>query len=217
MNSNITTILFDLDGTLIDTNELIIQSFTHTFDHFYPGRFARADLIPFMGPTLTETFSSVDKEKTEEMIAMYREFNNSQHDHYVKEFEGVFETVKTLHEQGYKLAIVTTKILFTAMKGLKLARLEPFFDCVIALDHVEKTKPDPEPIRKALAQLGSTPEEAIMVGDNHHDIVGGKNAGTKTAAVAWSLKGEAFLQQYQPDYMLQNMSDLLDIIGVEQK
>lgn len=214
MSANISTILFDFDGTLVDTNELIIQSFLHTFEHYYPGQYKREDIHQFMGPTLEETFGDINKEKMKEMAAYYREFNNAQHDEFVKEFDGVYETITTLHEKGFKLGIVTTKILFTVVKGLKLSRLEPFFEVVVAMDHVEKTKPDPEPILKALQQLNSIPEEALMIGDNYHDILGGKNAGTKTAGVAWSLKGEEFLQKYEPDYMLHNMSDLLSIVGV---
>jgi pyrophosphatase PpaX len=80
---------------------------------------------------------------------------------------------------------------------------------------VEKAKPDPEPLVKALNQLGSVPEEAIMIGDSYHDIMGGKNTGTKTAGVAWSIKGREFLESYHPDYMLEQMADLLNIVEVE--
>jgi len=147
---------------------------------------------------------------------VYREFNNSRHDEFTREFPGVYETVETLHERGFKLGIVTAKILYTAKKGLKLCRLEPFFDTVIALDHTTRPKPDPEPVFKALDRLGSTPEETIMIGDNYHDILAGKNAGTKTAGVAWTIKGKDFLLRYEPDYMLEKMEDLLTIVGVEK-
>lgn len=213
MSTKITTILFDLDGTLIDTNELIIQSFLHTLGKYYPNEYTREDVLPFMGPTLMETFAGIDKEKAEELVRVYRDFNISRHDELVTEFEGVYETVALLKEQGYKLGIVTTKMLNVVQKGLKLTGLDSFFEVIIALDHVTKAKPDPEPILKALQELHSTPEEAIMVGDNYHDILGGRNAGTKTAGVAWSAKGRAFLEEYQPDYMLENMRDLLDIVG----
>ncbi|GIN62390.1 pyrophosphatase PpaX [Robertmurraya siralis] len=216
MNSKITTLLFDLDGTLIDTNELIIQSFLHTLEQYYPGAYKREDVLPFMGPTLTETFASMNAEKVEEMTNVYRTFNIAHHDDLVTEFEGVRETVAVLKEKGFKLGIVTTKRLAVVEKGLRLTKLESYFDVVVALDHVTKAKPDPEPIVKALAQLDSTPEEAMMIGDNFHDIVGGKNAGTKTAGVAWSLKGKAFLEQYDPDFMLEHMSDLFEILGVNE-
>ena len=216
MDTQIDTVLFDLDGTLIDTNELIIQSFLHTMEHYFPGQYEREHVFPFMGPTLQETFEKLNPTKVEEMIQTYREFNHREHDRLVKEFEGVYETVEALIRHGYKIGIVTTKIRETVLKGLRLTKLEPFFPVIVAIDDVEKAKPDPEPIEKALKLLDSIPEHTIMVGDNHHDILGGKNAGTKTAGVAWSIKGEAYLAQFKPDYMLQNMKDLLKILGVEE-
>ena len=75
---------------------------------------------------------------------------------------------------------------------------------------LQNAKPDPEPIYKALDALGSSPEEAIMVGDNYHDILAGKNAGTKTVGVAWSTKGKRYLQAFEPDYMLEKMTDLFN-------
>lgn len=210
---NINTILFDLDGTLIDTNELIISSFLHTLNKFYPGQYQREDVFPFMGPTLHETFSGIDQERVQELIDTYREYNISNHDLLVKEFEGVFETVQWLKQEGYKLGIVTTKMSNVVMMGLKLTKLDQFFDVIVAIDHVTNPKPHPEPIEKALQQLDAKPEEALMVGDNHHDIVGGKNAGTKTAGVAWSAKGRKHLAKYEPDFMLEKMSDLRGILG----
>ncbi|OKL36290.1 pyrophosphatase PpaX [Domibacillus mangrovi] len=216
---NITTLLFDLDGTLINTNELIVESFLHTLNHYYPGQYKREDVYPFMGPPLIETFEQIDKERTMEMVAHYREFNLGQHDTLVTEFQGVYEAIRILHENNYKMAIVSTKIRDTIIRGLKLAQLDPFFDVIIGLDDVENPKPHPEPVEKALAALGSKPEEAIMVGDNYHDIEGGQNAGTMTAGVAWSLKGRDFLNEYNPDFMLESMADLLEIlkVGAENK
>jgi pyrophosphatase PpaX len=214
MNKQITTLLFDLDGTLIDTNELIIKTFLHTLGKYYPGKYQRGDVLQFMGPTLRESFSTVDPDRVEEMIQEYRTFNLANHDLLVTEFEGVFETIQTLSEKGYKLAIVTTKRHDVALKGLRLTGLDKFFEVVIALDHVEKVKPDPEPIFKALEALGSNPAEAVMVGDNYHDILAGKNAGTVTAGVAWSIKGRDYIAKYEPDYILEQLTDLLKILEV---
>lgn len=216
MKSNMTTILFDLDGTLIDTNDLIIQSFLHTLGKYYPNQYKREDVLPFIGPSLKETFGGIDAERVEEMIKVYREFNLAKHDELVEEYDGVKETVAILKEKGYKLGIVTTKRLDVVKKGLDLTGLAPFFEVIVAFDHVSKLKPDAEPLLKALEQLGSTPEEAIMVGDNFHDILGGKNAGTKTAGVAWTAKGRDYLEQFEPDYMLENMRDLLPIVGASE-
>lgn len=213
----INTLLFDLDGTLIDTNELISESFLHTLEKYYPGQYKKEDVIPFNGPTLYETFTSLDPERAEEMVVEYRRFNHEKHDELVTEFPGVFSTIKGLKEQGYKLGIVTTKMRNTVNMGLKLTKLDQFFDVIVSLDDVKKPKPDPEPVQLALSLLDAKADEAIMIGDNYHDILSGKNAGTLTAGVAWSAKGRDFLLKYEPDFMLDTMNDLLKLVGVEEQ
>ncbi len=211
----INTVLFDLDGTLIDTNELIIQSFLHTLNHYYPEKYSRTDVIRFIGPSLHETFSEIDLERTEELTKHYRAFNLQKHDTLTKEFDTVYDTVKKLHERGYKLAIVTTKIRHTTMMGLKLANLTPFFNCIVTFDDVRHVKPSPEPLFLALKKLQAKSSEAIMVGDNHQDILAGKNAHVQTAAAGWTVKGKAYLEQYDPDVVLEKMSDLLSYLEVK--
>jgi pyrophosphatase PpaX len=212
----IDTLLFDLDGTLIDTNDLIISSFLHTLEKYKPNEYSREDVLQFIGPPLYDSFVSVIPEKAEEMCQTYRKFNLAKHDELVTEFEGIYELVERLHKEGYKLGIVTTKVRVPVTMGLKLTKLDQFFDCIITLDDVEHPKPHPEPIEKALVELGSKPERTIMVGDNYHDIEAGQNAGTKTAGVSWAVKGKEFLQNYNPDFMLDHPSDLLDILGVKK-
>ncbi|NEU30176.1 pyrophosphatase PpaX [bacterium LRH843] len=212
----IDTLLFDLDGTLINTNELIIASFLHTLDHYRPGEYTREHAINFIGPPLIDSFLSVDESLAEEMVRTYRTFNHEKHDELVEEYEGVYETVKELHEKGYKLAIVTTKIHETALMGLKLTGLDKFFDVVIGLDDVKKAKPDTEPLEKALAKLGSKKETAMMIGDSEYDVLAGKNLGIPTAVVGWSIKGEDNIRSFEPDYILSKMDDLLTIIGAHE-
>lgn len=212
----IDTILFDLDGTLIDTTELIIASFTHTLEHYFPGQYTREQMIQYIGPPLVDTFTEIDKERAEEMLKRYIEHNHTYHDELVKEYDGVYETVKALHEARFKLGIVTSKMREGTMLGLRLTKLEPFFQTIITVDDVTNGKPHPEPLMKAMEQLGASPETTLMVGDSHHDILGGKNVGTKTAGVCWAIKGEDYLRSFEPDYMLKNMRDLLQIVGVEK-
>lgn len=216
MAKPITTLLFDFDGTLLDTNELIIQTFQHVLGNHYPGKYERIDILPFLGPTLHESFGSIDAEKTEQLIEEYRLWNKSMHDELSSEFDGVSETMKLLKAVGMKMAIVSTKRKEMVMLGLELLDVEGVFDEVIARDDVTNTKPDPEPILLALKRLGVTADEALMIGDNYHDIEGGQNAGVRTAGVAWSAKGEAFLQTFNPDYMLQHITDLLHLVKGEK-
>lgn len=212
----ITTLLFDFDGTLLDTNELIIQTFQTVLNAHYPGRYGREDILPFLGPTLKETFDSIDPEKSEQLIAEYRTWNLANHDAFASEFDGVSETLRQLKNTGLKLAIVSTKRNNMVMKGLQLMDAENLFDTIVGLDDVQHAKPHPEPLLLAMERLNSTPEETMMVGDNVHDILGGKNAGVRTAGVAWSAKGEKFIREQEPDFVLQHISDLLSITaGVE--
>ena len=210
---SIRTILFDLDGTLIDTNQLIIDSFKHTFDHFQLS-FTREEIIEFNGPPLIETFSKIDVDRAVDMIEKYREHNLAEHDNYVTAFPQVVETLEELKKHNLKLGIVTAKMKPTAIKGLKLTGIHHYFDSIITLDDVKHSKPHPEPVITAMQELNAEARTTLMVGDNSHDIESGKNAGVQTAGVAWSFKGRERLLTYKPTYMLEEMRDLLNILGV---
>ncbi|WP_082233395.1 pyrophosphatase PpaX [Halobacillus massiliensis] len=210
---SINTILFDLDGTLIDTNELIISSFTHTLKNHADRPYTREEIIQFIGEPLKDSLASVNENEVEEMIETYRKHNIANHENYVKAYDGVLETIRTLKEQNYQLGIVTTKMRQTVEIGMKMTELEGLFDTIVTLDDVVHAKPHPEPVMKALRSLNAPASKALMVGDNTHDIESGKNAGTKTAGVAWTLKGRNVLDELKPDYMLTNMRELLQITG----
>lgn len=209
------TVLFDLDGTLIDTNELIIASFTHTIEKYADRPYTREEIIDFIGPPLIDSFQKVNPDLVEEMMATYREHNYAHHEQYVEAYPTVVETINKLKQAGLKLGIVTTKLSDTAKLGLKITGMDQLFDVLIGLDDVENAKPHPEPILKAMNLLHANPMTTLMVGDNYHDIEAGHNAGVKTAGVAWSLKGRKVLEKHDPDYMLEEMRDLLTIVGVE--
>ena len=212
MSKQITTLLFDFDGTLLDTNELIIQTFQHVLDKYFPGVYGRDEILPFLGPTLDDTFNSINLEQAEEMIGEYRAWNFAMHDELASEFDGVSKTLRLLKDEGLKMAIVSTKRRDMVMKGLDLLDADGVFDVIIGIDDVTNAKPDPEPVLLALERLGAGKEEALMIGDNYHDIIGGQNAGVRTAGVAWTSKGEEYLKTFNPDYMLQHISDLLQIV-----
>lgn len=205
-------LLFDFDGTLLDTNELILQTFMHIFDEKFPGQFSTQDCLKFIGPSLKQTFDELTPGETEEMIKKYKEWNTAHHDELVKGYDAVVETLEQLHKEGIKLAVVSTKSREGLDRGLKVLGAEHLFEVIISMDEVTHVKPHPEPVLLAIEKLGVSKEEAIMIGDNSHDIEGGKNAGVRTAGVAWSAKGESYLQQFNPDYMLHHMSDLLEIV-----
>lgn len=209
----IRTLLFDLDGTLINTNDLIIASFLHTAETYAPGKYGREDVLQFIGPPLEESLRTINPEAdVEEMINTYRTHNHEHHDRLVEAYDGVVETLDKLKQAGFKLGIVTTKMRQTVDMGIKLTKIADKFETIVTLDDVTHAKPHPEPVVRAMNELDANPEETIMVGDNTHDIEAGKNAGTKTAGVAWTVKGRQVLDDLEPDYMLEHMSDILKIV-----
>lgn len=209
----INTILFDLDGTLIDSNELIHQSFVHTFNE-YGYSFTRDEVLQFNGPPLFKTFSELNPNLAEEMIQTYRKHNTENHDKYVKLFPSVKETLEKLKDRGFKMGIVSAKMRDGVEHGLTFTGIRSYFETIISIDDVMNPKPHPEPVLKAMMNLDGVAESSIMIGDNYHDIEAGKNAGIQTVGVAWSLKGEAYLERFKPTYIIKEMEDLLQIVGV---
>lgn len=210
----IDTLLFDLDGTLINTNEIIIRSFASTFERHFPEKEVTREMIgTYIGPTLHDTFSEYTKDPfvIDDMIKSYREFYV---DYEIGNFEiypQVLEVVTKLKELGYNLCIVTSKFKEAAWPSFTHYGLENIFDAFVALDDVEMPKPDRNPIDVALAYFPNH-KEAIMIGDNQGDILAGKNAGIYSAGVAWSFKGAAHLMQVEPDFMLSDMNDIFRVI-----
>lgn len=208
----IKALLFDFDGTLLNTNELIIQTFMHVLEKYFPGQFQPEDCLQFIGPSLKETFEKLDPHRADEMTAEYRTWNHAHHDELVKEYDGVLPALVQLKELDLRMAIVSTKMRKTIKRGLEIMNASQFFEVIVGIDDVQNVKPDPEPINLALSQLGLKKDEVIMIGDNYHDILAGKNAGVKTAGVAWAIKGEEFLKSFDPNYMLKTLSDLVEIV-----
>lgn len=208
------TILFDLDGTILDTNELIIQSFLHTFEGITAEPLTRELLIPNMGrPLIDQMRYFSGREEVADLIAKYRTYNVARHDEFVIAFPYVAETLAQLKAAGMKLGIVTSKIRLTSEMGLRLCGLFDYFDSIVTVEDVERAKPDPEGIERALRELGGDKASAVMVGDSHYDVEAAHNAGIASIAVAWSLKGIEYLRYYKPTYIIQDMRDILPIAG----
>ncbi|TLG77382.1 pyrophosphatase PpaX [Culicoidibacter larvae] len=205
------TYLFDVDGTLLDTNELILNSFEYVLKKYFPARtYDRKDLVQFTGPTLIQSFSALNPEHAEQMVIDYRKYNLEHHDEMVKIFPNVELTLEQLKQDGKQLSVVSSKKNDVVMRGLKLFNIDQYFDIVIGADDVEKHKPEPEPLLKAL-QFYNEPNYAIMIGDNSHDIDGAKNAGIDSVGVAWSLRGRDFIAALQPTYVIDDMKELLNL------
>jgi pyrophosphatase PpaX len=209
------TVLFDLDGTLIDSVDLIIDSYHHTFRRHGLAMTSREELIEGIGTPLVAVFGRMTEKRSEidAWIATYREFNLAHHDTRIRAFPGVVDMVRQIHGSGRTLGVVTSKNNAGARRGLRLIGLEEMMSVVVGADDVTRHKPDPEPVQRALASLGVPAERAVFIGDSHHDIASGKAAGVQTIAVSWGPISRERLALAEPDYLCGNVEEVLTALG----
>lgn len=215
------TVLFDLDGTLVDTTDLILQSFAFTFAAHLPGRLpSREDLVATFGRSLPAALAEMavqngapDPERfAAAMLATYRAFQHEHHDRLIRPFDDIVSTLETLRQRGHALGVVTSKMEQFARRGLALFHLEQYFPVAVFHDDVVKHKPDPEPLLLAADRVGVAPEQVIYVGDSTHDIVAGRAAGMTTVAVLWGPFSRSLLEKARPDHLVARPDELLDLI-----
>ncbi len=210
--SKLDTLLFDLDGTLVDSNKLIIESYRYTLNKFYPEiNYTDEMIFEMIGPPLYDVFRSVtkDNDRINEMIAIYRKVYVELEFSLVKIYPYVLDTLKEFKTRGYNLGIVTTKYRVSALPSLEYFGISEYIDVIISLNDVTNHKPHPEPILKALAHFEHN--LAMMVGDNSSDILAGKNANILTCGVGWSIK-KADLAATSPDYWIDDFRELIKIV-----
>jgi pyrophosphatase PpaX len=210
------TLLFDLDGTLADSISLLLAGFHHTFATHRPEATPpESEWIAGIGtPLITQMRGFVPTEElAQQMILTYREFQRTHHDEMLREFEGVAETLALLKARGHPTALVTSKGNDLAHRALTWLHLTDHIDVVVGMESTERHKPDPEPVLHALAALGSTPDNALFLGDSPHDIAAGNAAGVTSVAALWGPFSRRVLEQASPTYLLEHIRELPALIG----
>ncbi len=208
-------VLFDLDGTLIDSIELILNSARHAFR----GRDGRvpddAEWLSGVGIPLATMFRRYarDEADVQALIATYREYQLEHHDRLTRCYDEVVETVDFLRAAGHPCGIVTSKTEWLARKGLEHVGLARHFDVIIGCDSCERHKPDPEPVLLALDRLSYATDEAVFVGDSVHDMFAGNAAGVATIAALWGPFSREDLVAAQPRFWLERIRDLPALVA----
>ena len=219
-------ILFDLDGTLIDTTDLILRCFDHSWQAVCQIQHSRASLISTFGIPLPEAMRRLLHESNGEaktvaalsevelitqLLITYRAFNTENHDQLAEPFAETREVVEALRSRSYLTGVVTSKGRELAMRGLELCEIDNLLDIMIFLEDTERHKPHPEPLLAALQRLQVNSQEAVYIGDSAHDIIAGKAAGVKTIAAGWGPFPRVELEQSNPDLIVESLGDLLEI------
>lgn len=203
-------VLFDLDGTLIDSIQLILESARHAFTG-YDGRAPSDDeWLAGLGIPLVTCFRPFARDEAElaALVAKYRVHQRAHHDRLTVAYPGVVETVRLLHERGHPMALVTSKNDELAARALRHVGLDAYIPVVITCDSCTRHKPEPEPVEVALAGLGYAPDEAVFVGDSIHDIQSGNAAGVATVAALWGPFPHETLAAASPTAMLDRIEEL---------
>jgi pyrophosphatase PpaX len=218
-------VLFDLDGTLIDTTDLIFQSYQHALTSVLDRPATTEELLLGYGQPLYAAFAAIlDGRQVEgsaeerlflvdRLIGHYREFNVARHDFLAREFSGVRETLAELDQRGYPLGLVTSKTRAIGERGLRLIGVDGFFRTAVYMDDTNRHKPNPDPLWLALDRLGlrDRADQVLYVGDSTHDLQAGRVAGVHTAAALWGPFPPESLHALKPDHALAKIEDLLEL------
>jgi len=203
--------IFDMDNTLVDTWDLIYNSFLHTFNTHNLPRLTQKELIKRMGPTAIEVYKEFAHNITaEELLETHRKFA-SQNLHLATIYTHTLSTLQTLKKKKMKLGIVTARSKLSSIDILKRSGIFELFDAVVSAEDVINAKPHPDHVLKALEILIVKPNEAVMVGDTIADIQSGKGAGTFTVGVTYGFHKDT-IKDAKPDYLITDIKDILTIL-----
>ena len=213
-------IVFDLDGTLVDTTDLILASCAHTFERHLGGVPPRATLVGTFGRSLPEVLLEVAKEagvadpqgEAAAMLATYRAHNDEMHDELIRPFPGIEELLASLAGQRVRLGVVTSKRERSARRGLARYGLESRFDVFVFHDDTVRHKPDPEPLRVGCRRAGVPAAASAYVGDSVHDIAAGRAAGMVTIAALWGPFPPEDLEAAGPDALAPTPADVVTVL-----
>lgn len=208
----IRVVLFDIDGTLLDTREFILSAMEHALKVHGLPVLARAELASQVGRPLEVIYGDmgVGTELGAALVESHRSFQG-ENLHLAAAFPGASETLGKLVRTGLKLGAVTSRSRRTSVRTIELAGLAPYFDVIVSAEDAAALKPDPAPLLFALGQLGESHEHAAMVGDTRHDIEAGKALAMFTVGANYGFAGEA-IRESGPDRIIGDIRELPEMI-----
>ncbi len=208
-------VLFDLDGTIADSIELILSCARHAFIGFAGRAPSDEEWRQGIGRPLISVlreWAGGNETEAERLFARYREYQLEHHDRLLRHYPGVHDALKELKSEGYALGVVTSKSDWLAERALEHLGMADLFAVLVGCDSCLNHKPHPEPVERALAALATPPAEAIYVGDSPHDIQSGLAAGTATVGVTWGAFGRGELEASGAGVVIDSAADLTGVV-----
>lgn len=207
----ITAVLFDVDGTLLDTSEFIYGAFEHTLAQHGLPTTPRDRLRPLMGEPLEDIYEALAAGRSPELVETHRTFQAANLQLSIP-FPGTVATLARLKDAGFALAAVTSRSRRTSLDTLEQSGLLGYLTVVVSAEDAAALKPHPAPLLRALAQLGRDPGEAAMVGDTPHDIAAGRTAGTRTIGALYGFHGETAMRAAGADALIAQVGGVEDVL-----
>lgn len=211
----IDTILFDFDGTLMDTKEIIIASWQHTFMTVDGVKRSREEIIATFGEVLQDTIRRYWPDKdTEEIVGIYRSYQKERFTDGIKLFPGILDMLEKFREDGIRMGIVTARTRRSTLAGMDKYGIADMFSAMVTCDDTDEHKPSPVPALMVMEKLGAVPERTVMIGDSRYDMECGKNAGIKTVYAGWQgSASEAELKGMgNPGYVVYSPSEFIKLV-----
>jgi pyrophosphatase PpaX len=206
-------VLFDLDGTVIDSGAMILASMRHAAKEVLGTDVPDEDLMAAVGgPGLEAQMRALAPDRVDELVSVYRAHNEPLHDGLVC-CTGMEDVLLRLKEEGRRLGIVTAKRRKTVELAFAQLPIEHLFETVVGGDETERHKPDPAPLLLAIERLGAKPEDAAYVGDAPFDVKAAKAAGLYSVGVTWGgIHARERLEAERPDALMDNAEDLYGVL-----
>jgi pyrophosphatase PpaX len=207
-------LLFDLDGTLIDSIGLLLQCMEYAFHDRSPAP-NTAEWVAGIGTPLRTQLAAwcSGPDDVEAMVARYREYQDQHLERLTTPFPAVLDTLRWAQAEGHPTAIVTSKGRGMTARSLAHVGLGDAFDAIVTYEDTDRHKPLPDPVHLALRRLGAGADRAIFVGDSPHDMHAGRAAGVRTAAALWGPFSREELAAAAPDHWLTGMHELPAIVA----
>jgi pyrophosphatase PpaX len=207
------TILFDLDGTVVDSGAIILASMRHATREVLGRDYSDAELLQAVGgPGLEAQMSALAPDHVERLVDVYRAHNEPLHDE-LEACAGMENVLVRLRGDGRRLGIVTAKRRSTVELAFDRVPLGHLFETIVGGDETERHKPDPAPLLLAAERLGADPADAVYVGDSPFDVRAAKAAGMFAVAVTWGrIHERARLEAEEPDAIVDAAEELLGVL-----
>lgn len=207
------TIMWDFDGTIADTTDLIIESYQKTFKHFFGFELATEKILNVFSLPMRESFLALGFEEgiIDKLLNYYRQYHEGVFAYRIKAYPGARETIEELSKDGVIQAIVTSRRRRTTYEGIKYIGISDFIQEIICSEDVVNTKPDPEPIEKALEKTNSNKKTSFMVGDSQYDQMAAKQANVKFLGALWGPRPESLYPDTN-SFLIKNFKEVKDFV-----